>query len=93
MKLFSRGGSVTAAMEIGRLVRRYGLTTSPPPHSSWRVEEFGLLMAQNLCYSISAEDDLLKYDFLTGEGNLDCEWTSACALIWAAGIFPSFQSF
>ena len=86
VSLASRGGSVTAAMEIGRIVQRYGLATSAPLRMDCCGDEFGLLVATIMCPFLPPSIGESSYDLLTGHGNPDCECTSACALIWAAGV-------
>ena len=82
--LRSRGGSVEAAMEIGRMVRKLGLATFTPLHLSGKWSKKGMIFDPNS--GVNECVDLDSLDLVTGKGDPNCECTSACALIWAAGV-------
>lgn len=78
LRIYSRGGSVREALEIGDLVRKLGISTRAPVH----VE----VLSINVCEPGEPE---ISFNLVTGQGDVNCECTSACALIWAAGMSRS----
>lgn len=80
--IHSRGGLVREALEIGGLIRKLGISTSAPVHMGGVYD--GVFVSLNSCYVGVKQDSM--FNLITGVGDADCECTSACALIWAAGI-------
>lgn len=84
LKIYSRGGSVREALEIGYLVRKLGISTSAPTHTEGILDN--RFVSFNVC---ELGDPGIFFDHVAGQGDVDCECTSACALIWAAGMSRS----
>lgn len=76
--VFSTGGNVNAAIEIGEQVRVLKASTVAPTL-------FDRPRGQRACMSPIFPTAPLYFDTLSGKGDRRCDCASACALIWAAG--------
>jgi hypothetical protein len=92
VNVFTAGGNVRAAMDIGDRIRALRATTAAPdtfinaPRGNvncWMWSEFHGVVARNWPQSI------ITYNRHTKIGNADCECASACFLIWASGMTRS----
>jgi hypothetical protein len=93
LSLVSIGGDVGEALEIGRLVRKYGIfTKSPTPVEKYEVGQKIRRIRYRLCDGgllisppIVSNRDGLKY--VEGARVMpECICASACSLIWFAGL-------
>jgi hypothetical protein len=85
--LWSSGGSVEAAMEIGRMIRKDLLETTAPIDVKDIPDGAGFLSNPKcaLCVPSELPDPSMQY-LCEGEA---CHCASACFLIWAAGVSRS----
>lgn len=75
VQVFSRGGNIYSALKIARLIYKYGMWTYAPIS----IEHKGPVVLY--CDLLGAVSGVF-----TNPPNQNCECTSACALIWAAGF-------
>lgn len=85
--LWSSGGSVEAAMEIGRMIRKDLLETTAPIDVKHIPNGAGFLSNPKFALYLPSElpDPSMQY-LCDGEA---CHCASACFLIWAAGVSRS----
>jgi hypothetical protein len=80
VQLYSRGGDVRTALNIGRQIRLLNATTVGPNLSL-------KYPGSNSCTSGGALDQtVVYYNPKTGDGDDDCMCASSCFLIWAGGV-------
>lgn len=81
VNIFSPGGSVTAAINIGRVISDLSMTTVVP----FQVDEATGTHECRYRASGASGDTVLQRNFTTGAGDRACTCMSACFLIWSAG--------
>ncbi len=85
--LWSSGGSVEAAMEIGRMIRKDLLETTAPIDVQHVPNGAGYLLNPKFALYVPSElPDPSMQNLCAGEA---CHCASACFLIWAAGVSRS----
>ncbi|MGD1885570.1 MAG: hypothetical protein ACFB01_00255 [Cohaesibacteraceae bacterium] len=81
VNIFSRGGSVDAAINIGRAISDLSITTVVP----FQVDEATGTHECRYRPTGAQTDTILTRNFQTGAGDRACTCMSACFLIWSAG--------
>ncbi|HHC29810.1 MAG TPA: hypothetical protein ENK80_04500 [Rhodobacterales bacterium] len=82
--LFSPGGSIGEALEIGRLASQLAMTTIAPSYDAAANGPLSCFFRVSQTET-DYEDIRWRYNRATGEGDARCNCASACFLIWAGG--------
>jgi hypothetical protein len=93
VNVYSPGGSVYAAVKIGRYIRAIHLFGTWVPHEvlpfsyNMNVDFWNDYVQSNHCFMYDKKGEYVQvtYNRVTRRGNSNCVCASACFLIWAAG--------